>query len=98
MGGYDFLQEKIHKNKNTLEICRIKNGFNTTDNNNSSGYRDLKINVLYKSAKQELNMIGEIQFLLMEFLDAKKKGHKLYSILREEEFYDSVVSHSNNVY
>ena len=86
---------EISKSNGQLEICRIKNGFNrilSENDSNDSGYRDLKVNVLYKSKNKRTKMIGEIQFLLIPFLKSKKKSHKLYAIMRESIYYDMIVN------
>merc|ERR1712228_1028818 len=60
---------------------------------NDTGYRDVKINVLYRSQIHEgLNMICEIQLILINYLWEKKKIHKLYSVVRKQEFFKLVVS------
>ena len=95
LDGYNYLLKHIEKEgKGRLKIARIKNGFNRLKNGNDTndgGYRDLKVNVIFVSSKRnKLTMIGEIQFLLNPFLKAKKKSHKLYSILRKQVFYKLV--------
>eukprot|EP01083_Nonionella_stella_P041778 113130_1 len=49
----------------------------------ANGYRDLKMNMIFHSAKnKDLSMICEMQLILSQYLWEKKKIHKLYSIQR----------------
>eukprot|EP01083_Nonionella_stella_P056626 148990_1 len=85
--GFNYFIDFCGENKQKLEIARIKNGFlESTDN--SGGYRDIKVNVVYRSEKHEKAMICEVQFILRPFLLHKKKAHKLYSINRQQIFFE----------
>eukprot|EP00485_Elphidium_margaritaceum_P018703 CAMPEP_0202728576 /NCGR_PEP_ID=MMETSP1385-20130828/185696_1 /ASSEMBLY_ACC=CAM_ASM_000861 /TAXON_ID=933848 /ORGANISM="Elphidium margaritaceum" /LENGTH=829 /DNA_ID=CAMNT_0049394827 /DNA_START=40 /DNA_END=2525 /DNA_ORIENTATION=+ len=91
--GYDAFLRHIKATPSIIELARVKNGF--LDANITSGYRDIKINVIYKSQDPDhknVKMVCEVQFLLINYLEEKKKIHKLYSILREETFFKMVVS------
>ncbi len=59
----------IKKNPSIVELARVKNGFlDETD----AGYRDIKLNVIYKSEIDPgLNMSCEIQLLLINYLQKK---------------------------
>ncbi len=73
--GYNGLMKHISKHKNVIELSRVKNGFLDKDHH---GYRDIKLNVIYKSEIDPgLNMICEIQLLLINYLQEKKRIHKL---------------------
>ena len=82
------------KNKKTFSICkilRIKNGFEdfeTISNETKLSlfhYRDLKMNVLIEYNR--IRIIGEVQFLLSMMLNAKKKGHSVYSFVRNRDYF-----------
>ena len=95
LDGYNHFLDSIKASNGKLSLCRTKNGFNKILNKNDindSGYRDLKLNVLYISNDGNTKMISEIQFLIYPFLAAKKKSHKLYAILREKMFYEMIVN------
>ena len=93
MNGYNYFVSQIHQHHDRLQIARIKNGFSQgTDSNSGGGYRDIKMNIIFKNKTRKLNMIGEIQFLLLPFLKSKKKSHKLYSILRRQAFYQLITN------
>ena len=65
------------------DILRIKNGFKNIlnwKNKYDCQYVDIKLNLLICN-KNGNSIIGEIQFLLSWLLNAKKMGHKLYSVL-----------------
>jgi len=69
-----------------MELARIKNGFLSDA---EGGYRDLKINVVFQSTSNpEVRMICEVQLILNQYLYEKKKMHKLYSIIRDEIYYE----------
>jgi len=90
--GYEALVNHATANGGIIELARVKNGF--LDKDYDGGYRDIKVNVIYKSQNpehQNVNMICEVQLLLINYLEEKKKIHKLYSILREEIFFNMVV-------
>ena len=71
-----------------MTLARIKNGFLDDDD---GGYRDIKVNVVYQSVlNPDLKMICEVQFILGQYLYEKKRVHKLYSIAREQTFFDMV--------
>eukprot|EP01083_Nonionella_stella_P232663 820487_1 len=89
--GYNGLMRSISNTQSVIELSRVKNGFL---DKSQSGYRDIKVNVIYKSQLQmddHVNMICEIQLLLSQYLHEKKRIHKLYSILREEIYFKMVV-------
>eukprot|EP01084_Bolivina_argentea_P299791 516802_1 len=70
-----------------FEIVRIKNRFSKDfDANITDGYRDMLINILYQHKEYKLKVICEIQFHLHEFLQIKKKQHKLYKIMRATSY------------
>ena len=79
-------------------ILRIKNGFNNESNRfkEIDGYRDIKFNVLieYKGTR----LIGEIQFLLKSMLKVKKMQHALYTFVRNEDYYEQLLSFDNKYY
>ena len=91
-------------------ILRCKNGFKDfknikmgkNGNNNNNGlsnidYRDIKFNVLIEY--NGIKLIGEIQFLLSLMLIGKKKGHSVYSFVRNKTHYYSshkIVNSNNN--
>merc|ERR1719419_732002 len=80
----------INNSPGTIQLARVKNGF--VDDSNG-GYRDLKINVVFHSATDpKLKMICEVQLLLNQYLFEKKKMHKLYSVIRDEVYYQMVVN------
>merc|ERR1712168_1703595 len=79
----------IDDSPGTLQLARIKNGF---IGDSVGGYRDLKINVVFNSATDpELKMICEVQLILNQYLFEKKKMHKLYSVIRDEVYYQMIV-------
>eukprot|EP01083_Nonionella_stella_P051130 135782_1 len=86
--GYTALFDYISTNTDTLQIARVKNGFLDA---NDKGYRDIKINVVYRSPTDNINMITEVQLLLVNYLWEKKKIHKLYSVVRQRDYFTLVV-------
>eukprot|EP01083_Nonionella_stella_P257892 882210_1 len=82
-----------------IELARVKNGF--LDANYSGGYRDIKINIVYHSQiNRGDSMICEVQLLLLNYLHEKKRIHKLYSIARQELYFQMVVTgneENNNI-
>ncbi|MCP4989293.1 MAG: WD40 repeat domain-containing protein [Colwellia sp.] len=63
------------------------------DKDTKGGYRDIKVNVVYKSQDPMHNgakMICEIQLLIINYLQEKKRIHKLYSIQREAIYFEEV--------
>ena len=89
LNGYDGLMNDIAKGTSNMKVARIKNGFLE---DNEGGYRDLKINVIFQSQTEpDLKMICEIQLILNQYLFEKKKMHKLYSVIRDEVYYQMVV-------
>jgi len=95
--GYSAFMRHIKANPSIIELARVKNGFIKM---NRGGYRDIKINVVYKSQNPEhrhVHMVCEVQLLLINYLEEKRKIHKLYSILREETFFNMVVSKSTEI-
>eukprot|EP00485_Elphidium_margaritaceum_P019464 CAMPEP_0202726786 /NCGR_PEP_ID=MMETSP1385-20130828/184789_1 /ASSEMBLY_ACC=CAM_ASM_000861 /TAXON_ID=933848 /ORGANISM="Elphidium margaritaceum" /LENGTH=764 /DNA_ID=CAMNT_0049393013 /DNA_START=111 /DNA_END=2406 /DNA_ORIENTATION=- len=90
--GYVALINHAKSKHGIIELARVKNGFLDP---NDGGYRDIKVNVIYKSQNPEhpdVKMVCEVQLLLINYLEEKKKIHKLYSILREQAFFKMVVS------
>ena len=75
MDGYNYLINHIKNNNDRIEIARIKNSF-LSSSNKSNGYRDTKINVIFKSIinNKPISMICEIQLILVNML-SKKKNH-----------------------
>ena len=100
INGYNHLMNHIKNNENKIQISRIKNGFLPNDDD-LGGYRDIKMNVVFRSTGYDhdddkpISMICEIQLLLVNYLWEKKKIHKLYSILRQKTFFQSVVNDNN---
>ena len=87
--------EKINnlQGKCLIKILRIKNGFKDILNwksHNDCEYKDIKINVIVYDKLGNQSQVGEIQFLLSWLLKAKKIGHKLYGIVRRQEFIDTI--------
>jgi len=71
------------------KIVRIKNlfiekGFDIA----KPKYCDIKINVVFQYLK--FSMVCEVQFLLKELLDSKKRNHEFYDLKRRKEIYDFV--------
>ncbi len=90
--GYNGLISHIQKNPTIIELSRVKNGFLDA---NDGGYRDIKLNVIYHSQNPMNNgvsMICEIQLLFGQYLHEKKRIHKLYSVLRQNEYFKMVVT------
>ena len=57
-------------------------------------FRDIKVNVVYHSETDPdnpISMICEIQLLLNQYLHEKKRTHKLYTILREQTYFEMIV-------
>merc|ERR1719249_141396 len=77
-----------------MKVARVKNGFLDKA---VGGYRDIKINVIFESETENLNMICEVQLILNQYLFEKKKMHKLYSVIRDEVYYDMVVKEENDI-
>jgi len=91
--GYNGLISHINQNKSIIELGRVKNGFLDA---NDGGYRDIKVNVVYHSQLNTgVSMVCEIQLLLGQYLHEKKKIHKLYSVLRQSEYFKMVVADEN---
>eukprot|EP01084_Bolivina_argentea_P120077 212859_1 len=90
--GYNGLISHIKQNPTIIELSRVKNGFlDATD----GGYRDIKLNVIYHSQLHTgvgVSMICEIQLLFGQYLHEKKRIHKLYSVLRQNEYFKMVVT------
>eukprot|EP00485_Elphidium_margaritaceum_P019937 CAMPEP_0202729016 /NCGR_PEP_ID=MMETSP1385-20130828/185916_1 /ASSEMBLY_ACC=CAM_ASM_000861 /TAXON_ID=933848 /ORGANISM="Elphidium margaritaceum" /LENGTH=582 /DNA_ID=CAMNT_0049395269 /DNA_START=53 /DNA_END=1797 /DNA_ORIENTATION=- len=88
--GYKALVADMARPSSDIKMARVKNGF--LDKTYDGGYRDIKVNVIFQSAvKPELKMICEVQLILSQYLNEKKRIHKLYSIEREETFFEMVV-------
>ena len=89
--GYDEFVKYSRRKTSKMEIARVKNGFT---NETVSGYRDIKINVIF-SAESGKKMICELQLILGQQLVEKKRSHKLYSVTREREYYSMVTQPQN---
>mmetsp|Transcript_42250 Transcript_42250/g.69632 ORF Transcript_42250/g.69632 Transcript_42250/m.69632 type:complete len:710 (-) Transcript_42250:126-2255(-) len=88
--GFDAIKTHVDSSQQSMKLARVKNGF--LDPDYVGGYRDIKINVIFHSAMHpEIKMICEIQLILSQFLHEKKRIHKLYSIAREETYFQMVV-------
>ena len=88
--GYEGLMRYVQDGSDSLELARVKNCFLAQ----TSGYRDIKVNVVYHAEtdpENPVSMICEVQLVLNQYLHEKKRSHKLYSILREQAFFDMVV-------
>merc|ERR1719242_320474 len=86
--GYNAFMDHIESGVSSMTMARVKNGFLDVDD---GGYRDIKVNVVYQSTvNPELKMICEVQFILNQYLYEKKRVHKLYSIGREQTYFDMV--------
>ena len=91
--GYNGLISHIKQNKSIIELGRVKNGFLDAKD---GGYRDIKVNVVYHSQLNAgVSMVCEIQLLLGQYLHEKKRIHKLYSVLRQSEYFKMVVTDEN---
>jgi len=89
VAGYHGFMKFIEQSPETMKVARVKNGF---IGDVEGGYRDLKICVVFTSAQEpELKMICEVQLILNQYLFEKKKMHKLYSVIRDEVYYQMVV-------
>merc|ERR1719419_1748049 len=85
IAGYEGFVKFIENSASSMTLARTKNGF---VDDSVGGYRDLKINVVFNSATDpELKMICEVQLILNQYLFEKKKMHKLYSVVRDELYY-----------
>ena len=83
-------------------ILRIKNGFSdiitSWKSYKDAEYCDIKLNLIYVNNNQSPSeMIVEGQFLLKFLLQAKKMGHKLYSLIRQDEFISNVKNQIYNI-
>ena len=81
-----------------VKIARIKNGFTNIlkwKNVDDASYVDIKFNIVYVDKNTDERMIIEAQFLLEFLLTAKKMGHKLYAVNRQDAFINNV---TNQVY
>eukprot|EP01084_Bolivina_argentea_P022513 41838_1 len=57
------------------------------------GYRDIKLNIVFHSSiNVGVSMVCEVQLLLNQYLHEKKRIHKLYSIVRQKEYFKMVVT------
>eukprot|EP01083_Nonionella_stella_P009791 28053_1 len=79
---------RYYQSGNIIGIVRCKNGWQ--EYLKEPQYADIKLNVLIRGKHN--NIIGEVQFLLMEMLLFKKQNHNLYSIQRQESYIRSSVS------
>eukprot|EP01083_Nonionella_stella_P039752 108137_1 len=90
--GYEKMMSFINSSEQ-FQVARIKNGF--SDVNNDEGYRDIKLNIIFKSnVFKGVNMICEIQMILSGYLSVKKKSHKLYKIDRRRHYFDLVTGNN----
>ena len=88
--GYRSFMQHIEGGASSMELARVKNGF---IDNEDGGYRDIKVNVVYHSTiDRGLKMVCEVQFILNQYLFEKKKVHKLYSIAREQAYFEMVTA------
>ena len=75
-------------------VLRIKNGFNEIltkwKSKDDADYVDIKLNIIYMNKTRDESMIIEAQFLLSFLLQAKKMGHKYYSIVRQSSLINSI--------
>ena len=69
-----------------VDIVRVKNTFKEYINDGVC-YADIKFNVLIRGKNESL--IGEIQFLLSDMNEFKKGSHRLYSITRTKDIFDT---------
>uniref|UniRef100_A0A7S0TEL7 Uncharacterized protein n=1 Tax=Elphidium margaritaceum TaxID=933848 RepID=A0A7S0TEL7_9EUKA len=93
--GYEALMADTADSQTCIKMARVKNGF--LDQEYEGGYRDIKVNVMFQSAKKpELKMIVEVQLILGQYLNEKKRIHKLYSIAREKTYFEMVTQSSAN--
>eukprot|EP01084_Bolivina_argentea_P158547 276161_1 len=69
-------------------IARCKNGW--SEYLRKPDYADIKLNVMIRGSAACL--IGEVQFLLLDMMNYKRKNHKLYAIQRQEEYVINSVS------
>merc|ERR1719334_1267378 len=89
MDGYGKFMYHVEYESSSMTLARVKNGF---VHNPDGGYRDIKVNVVYQSTLDpNLKMICEVQFILNQYLYEKKRVHKLYSVAREQTYFDLVV-------
>ena len=83
-----------HKDGCIQAIVRVKNDFSDIEdecwniNVDLFHYCDVKCNVLIEY--NNVRIIGEIQLLLSSMLNAKKKGHSIYSFQRRAPFYNQL--------
>ena len=86
-------ENKENELYSVIKVIRIKNGFSNMrnwKNINDADYCDIKLNIIIYDKKSNTSVIGELQFLTKFLLVAKKKGHKLYGIVRRQEFIQSI--------
>ena len=69
---YNFI-EYINNNQTIFKLSRVKNSFIDNIKNKQCGYRDIKVNITYYSNKTKCSQICEIQFILLSYLNQKKK-------------------------
>mmetsp|Transcript_102786 Transcript_102786/g.257850 ORF Transcript_102786/g.257850 Transcript_102786/m.257850 type:complete len:871 (+) Transcript_102786:78-2690(+) len=82
--------------ENKLEVLRIENGFSSSaDMEASMGYRNIQLSILMdagfrptacgrKDSTINLQIIGEVQILLQDFLDVRKQRHLIFKAARGE--------------
>ena len=77
-------------------VVRIKNGFGSIPDESWNvdllkfDYADIKLNVVIENEKENVRLIGEIQFLLSFMLEAKKKGHSIYGFVRKQDYFEQM--------
>ncbi len=71
-------------------IGRIKNMFQSNQRGGKGlyEYADLKANVLVEVGKT--SMVCEVQYLMDWMIEAKKRGHAIYKIMRNKEYVENV--------
>ena len=99
-----FEETIINENENNnviKKVVRRKNGFYRKIQRESWNmqlslfdYCDIKLNVIIEYF--DIQIIGEIQFLLEFMLMAKKKGHSIYGFIRNEDYFKQLNQISND--
>eukprot|EP00484_Ammonia_sp_Unknown_P014897 CAMPEP_0197075890 /NCGR_PEP_ID=MMETSP1384-20130603/211839_1 /TAXON_ID=29189 /ORGANISM="Ammonia sp." /LENGTH=518 /DNA_ID=CAMNT_0042514739 /DNA_START=1 /DNA_END=1557 /DNA_ORIENTATION=+ len=79
---------KYYQSGSIIGIVRDKNGFE--EYVKQPQYADIKLNVLIRGTTN--NIIGEVQFLLKTMKRYKDKAHNLYSVQRQQEYFDNSVT------
>lgn len=81
-GITDLFETIRNRNKGLKEIVRVKNGFTRRS---TGKYQDIKMNVIFESEKLSVAVVCEIQLILRNFLEAKKKAKALNMLTRKVE-------------